>query len=190
MLNPNQQMKAIKNSLQEIVDMQEIVKSGIQEIYSMIELRQLNYPTIKKHFGDFDYTDQSDGRIRIVGNWYAENIYMLDVCGHKLWVHKWIAGQLAAAITESCATGFSKFINFADGGGGHCARHKLHDIKRGLSTHAWGISVDLNPTMYPYGSDKKLPKDCVQIFNKYGFIYGGVWRTPDPMHLEFSRFMF
>lgn len=190
MIDPNNTVRAIRHMMQEVVDGQAIVTQTIQEIYAMTRNSTLNYQQIKGYFGEFEYTEQPGGRIRIIDNWYAENIRLLEVGKHRLWVHKLICGQLAAAIAECISLGYSKAITFEDGGGGFCARHKMHDPKRGLSCHSWGIACDLSPVKYPYGGEAAPPQAVVQIFNKYGFLWGGNFRTPDNMHFQFSRFLF
>jgi hypothetical protein len=55
------------------------------------------------------------------------------------------------------------------------------------SNHSWGLAIDIDATQYPLGSTKRLPQWIVDLFKKYGFDYGGDWRTrPDPMHFEFN----
>lgn len=57
----------------------------------------------------------------------------------------------------------------------------------GLSMHSWGIAVDINPGSNPAGStDTDIPRPIIDIFNKYGFFWGGNWegRVADPMHFE------
>jgi hypothetical protein len=51
-----------------------------------------------------------------------------------------------------------------------------------LSTHSWGIAVDLNPT-----SNRVDPK-LVQVFVDHGFVWGGNFtQRPDPMHFQRAR---
>lgn len=60
-------------------------------------------------------------------------------------------------------------------------------VKKGTgkaSTHAWGISVDLNA-----GTNQKNPGDMperlIRIFEKHGFLHGRAFN--DPMHFQFAR---
>ncbi len=65
-----------------------------------------------------------------------------------------------------------------------------------LSSHSFGISIDLNTKYSNYWlwekkSDKianyknQIPKEIVKIFEKYGFIWGGNWYFYDTMHFEY-----
>ena len=54
-----------------------------------------------------------------------------------------------------------------------------------LSTHAFGIAIDLCPSQYPLGSDKRLPAEVISCFTKVGFFYGGDFNgRKDPMHFQ------
>ncbi|MDA7848210.1 SH3 domain-containing protein [Sulfurospirillum sp.] len=61
-----------------------------------------------------------------------------------------------------------------------------------LSAHSFGISLDINVKNSNYWKwDKnlafrnKIPKEIVDIFEKYGFIWGGRWYHYDTMHFEY-----
>lgn len=56
-----------------------------------------------------------------------------------------------------------------------------------VSTHAWGIGIDLNPTEYPLGSTKKQDRTLNAIFLDHGFINGEIWSRPDPMHWQYAK---
>jgi hypothetical protein len=63
-------------------------------------------------------------------------------------------------------------------------------VKRGgkdLSTHAWGIAIDLNPHIAPYGEQGNQPDFIIEAFVKRGFEWGGNWEHPDPMHFQACR---
>ena len=68
-----------------------------------------------------------------------------------------------------------------------------------LSAHAFGITIDIN-TAYsnywqwdcgcknedaPLGYKNRIPMGIVEIFEKYGFIWGGRWKHYDTMHFEY-----
>jgi len=54
-----------------------------------------------------------------------------------------------------------------------------------LSTHSWGIALDLNPHIAPMGErDHKQPVFIVDAFLKRGFCWGGNWLYPDAMHFQ------
>lgn len=58
---------------------------------------------------------------------------------------------------------------------------------RGLqkkSTHAWGISVDLNASENPLGARPVMDGRIISIFEDHGFLWGGRWARPDGMHFQ------
>ncbi len=66
-----------------------------------------------------------------------------------------------------------------------------------LSAHSFGIAFDLNPSLGGYWKwsgapegqafdyDNNIPQALVEIFEKYGFIWGGKWHHFDGMHFEY-----
>jgi hypothetical protein len=56
-----------------------------------------------------------------------------------------------------------------------------------LSTHSWGIAIDLNPETNAQGGAGNMHEGIVDIFRRFGFKWGGDWsgKTKDPMHFQF-----
>jgi|SRR5450755_1520722 hypothetical protein len=56
-----------------------------------------------------------------------------------------------------------------------------------LSTHSWGIAMDLNSESNPQGSDGDMDSELIDIFRHAGFEWGGNWpgKIRDPMHFQF-----
>jgi hypothetical protein len=56
-----------------------------------------------------------------------------------------------------------------------------------LSTHAWGIAIDLNPETNPQGTAGNMDPAVIATFRESGFEWGGDWqgKTRDPMHFQF-----
>lgn len=56
-----------------------------------------------------------------------------------------------------------------------------------LSTHAWGIAIDLNPETNAQGSNGDMDPAVIEIFRKAGFEWAGDWqgKVRDPMHFQF-----
>ena len=71
---------------------------------------------------------------------------------------------------------------------GGCYTWRLKRVNAQLSTHCWGISVDLNPATNQLGTYGNQNQDVVDIFKDAGFIWGGDWRpkkSADPMHWQY-----
>lgn len=59
----------------------------------------------------------------------------------------------------------------------------------GLSTHSFGITIDINPDTNPYttADTHDIPPAVSDIFKRNGFIWGGDWRpAKDWMHFEYA----
>ncbi len=185
-------LENIRHRFQEIRDQHNMLTEDIEIIYSQLEkkkFRTLPLIKIEQIFGKFEYTEKSNGGINILNNWQNDNIIILKVNDLTVWCHKLIAPQLAGAFSEIYARGLQGEVNFEGGGGCFVPRHKCWDPKRGLSFHSWGITLDIRPREFPYGSSARQNPYVVSIFRKWGFFYGGDFRTPDPMHYEWCRFV-
>ncbi len=68
---------------------------------------------------------------------------------------------------------------------GGCLQFRSKRNGRGFSTHAWGIAIDLNAETNLPGTRGDMPDDIVKVFKEAGFIWGGDWRHPDPMHFQY-----
>jgi hypothetical protein len=59
------------------------------------------------------------------------------------------------------------------------------------SMHAWGAAIDLNTEYADYWLwsrgvyRNRIPMEIVNIFERYGFIWGGKWGHYDTMHFEY-----
>jgi hypothetical protein len=59
-----------------------------------------------------------------------------------------------------------------------------------LSRHSWGIALDANVKDNPYGKKSIMNPVIVEIFKRWGFCWGGDFKTTDGMHFEFVRFVY
>ena len=93
--------------------------------------------------------------------------------------------QIRGAIRELIALGLEDTITSYSG----CwaPRHILRDPDAGLSHHAWGIAIDVNVPQNPFGAPPDQDPDMVEVFERWGFIWGGDFIQPDGMHFEYRR---
>ncbi|HND77247.1 MAG TPA: M15 family metallopeptidase [bacterium] len=70
---------------------------------------------------------------------------------------------------------------------GGCFNFRLKRTTNKLSTHSWGIAIDLNPATNALGTKGNMNPSIVKIFKNNGFIWGGDWAdlNCDPMHFQF-----
>lgn len=71
-----------------------------------------------------------------------------------------------------------------------CFAPRPKRVNGDLSTHSWGVAVDLNADTNPLSLDGKLRMDIrptsIAEFEKRGFAWGGRFPRPDDMHLQFA----
>ncbi len=70
---------------------------------------------------------------------------------------------------------------------GGCFNFRAKRSSGKLSTHSWGIAIDLNPETNAMGRPGDMPRELVDVFESIGFTWGGRWsgRGKDPMHFQF-----
>ena len=149
---------------------------------------------VESTFGRFAWRDHPTerGAIEILGEWQRQNIVsiappfeMRDGRGRRLSVircHRLAAPALERVLNDLKRRGICHVLNTFDG----CfvPRHMGWNPDRSLSRHAWGIAVDVNARLFPYGSQDKQDPRLIAAFARQGFAWGGDWRTRDPMHFE------
>lgn len=70
---------------------------------------------------------------------------------------------------------------------GGCFNFRAKRSSSKLSTHSWGIALDLNPETNAMGRDGDMAPGIVEVFESFGFTWGGRWSGAgkDPMHFQF-----
>jgi hypothetical protein len=53
-----------------------------------------------------------------------------------------------------------------------------------LSTHCWGIALDLNAMTNGLGEKGDMDPAIIEIFKHHGWTWGGEWSRSDPMHFQ------
>jgi hypothetical protein len=163
-------------------------------------IKVLDDSQIRAVFGDFEYTEARGGRIRIREDWIKNNIEeitvpMLKDIGLKtIQIHRKARGPLERVFERIEAAGLEDLLLTCDGT--FVPRHKGWSASRGLSSHSWGIAIDLNVAWNPYGA---LPaaagthgslRELVPFFEAEGFAWGGYFEPLsicDGMHFELAR---
>lgn len=70
---------------------------------------------------------------------------------------------------------------------GGCFNFRAKRSGSKLSTHAWGIAIDLNPETNAMGREGDMAPGIVKVFESFGFTWGGRWTGAgkDRMHFQF-----
>lgn len=169
---------------QHLIDaLDEATKSWLSQHIKTILPVPKNQKQIEEFFGKIEYTDLDGGYVKVTNNWVRENIVniSLPIVGYKS-IHRKMLPVFISVLNEimhkclECQV--HEFYTW-------CTRHKMHNPKRSLSTHSWGIAVDIDPTNNLPGTKGKISEELVFVFERHGFSWGGHWETPDPMHFEY-----
>ena len=97
----------------------------------------------------------------------------------------------AAALQELSDAGLASLIHVADtrryGGcfSARVTRSLAGSAGHNLSRHTWGAAIDLNPSDNPYGGAPHMDQRVIDAFVRHGFVWGGTFLIPDPMHFEY-----
>lgn len=106
---------------------------------------------------------------------------------HRIRAHTLVADALVDALMACFEAGVPRHrLKY---GGCYAWRAMRGGAK--LSTHTWGIAVDLEPAEnrlgVPYIRGKMLDKRVVDIFKDRGWTWGGDFNRPDCMHFQAAQ---
>jgi hypothetical protein len=102
---------------------------------------------------------------------------------NRITCHRKTAGLFQKIFGEIRSHGWDREIQSF----GACYNYRSKRFSNKLSTHCWGIAIDLNPNSNITGMDGDMHWGIIRIFDKYGFRWGGHWPgyLKDPMHFQF-----
>ena len=146
-----------------------------------------------------EYGTPYDDEGELDHQWYSENteVFQLPFWMVLSWdtdrkidrfrAHKKVGGAIVDAIAELgwIHRNDLRGKNLDRFGGVFNFRAKREGDK--LSTHSWGIAIDLNPHIGKLGSvldARYYPKSIVKVFERRGFEWGGRWDYPDAMQFQ------
>ena len=103
----------------------------------------------------------------------------------KIYCHKRLISTFTNVFQTILDNNLRKHITSFSG----CYVYRGKYNNRQLSTHSWGISIDLNAENNEHGSRGSMHPDIVDIFQTYGFEWGGSWKRKDknPMHFQWCK---
>lgn len=97
--------------------------------------------------------------------------------------HRRLTGIFARVFEQIVSAGLQARVRSFGG----CFMYRPQRTGGRLSTHSWGIAIDLNPETNGLGSVGDMDAEVVEIFREAGFTWGGKWtgRGRDPMHFQY-----
>jgi D-alanyl-D-alanine carboxypeptidase len=107
-----------------------------------------------------------------------------DVTVTRITVHKFLVPTFEQVFAQIGAAGLQNKVTKL--GGAFSFRQQRTGSK--LSTHSWGIAIDLNPETNQQGTVGDIDLGVMTIFQDNGFEWGGTWspQRRDPMHFQFA----
>ena len=140
--------------------------------------------------GTMTFTILEDGWIQPDDAWVEANIATstVPILG-DVTCHRVMLPQLAEALAEIERQGLASLIRAEDYAGCYAPRFIDRNPDLPLSNHAFGLAIDLNSDTNQLGTTGDMDPRIVEIFEKWGFEWGGHWERPDPMHFELARLL-
>ena len=137
---------------------------------------------VKEMFGDFQIKERDGVWITTEPEWREENIQnkRMPILGITR-CHRLMWEPLEGALNQILEEGLEEYLSIEEwrSSGGCYAPRRINRFDAGgsISRHAWGIAIDIN-------TKSSYPPRVVQIFNDWGFAWGGTWTSPDEMRFE------
>ena len=137
---------------------------------------------VKEMFGDFQIKERDGVWITTELEWREENIQnkRMPILGITR-CHRLMWEPLEGALNQILQEGLEEYLSIEEwrSSGGCYAPRRINRFDAGgsISRHAWGIAIDIN-------TKSSYPPRVVEIFNDWGFAWGGTWTSPDEMHFE------
>jgi hypothetical protein len=100
-----------------------------------------------------------------------------------IYCHKLLTPVVSELFAKIASQGLTSEIRTFGG----CFNYQPKRQSSKLSTHCWGIAIDLNPETNRQGSAGDMHPEIVALFREYGFKWGGDWsgKSKDPMHFQY-----
>lgn len=163
-------------------------------------IRPLAWDVLDNMYGPLHYVSNSNGSITLQDNWAASHIvnFTHPLLARMHLTHLRVHNQALAAFTsvfdaiEQAGPAVSDCLRTC--AGTFVPRHMGWDRTRQLSSHSWGVAIDLNTEWNAYGSrpqEAGLPGSVIELvpyFAQFGFAWGGHFsgKDRDGMHFELA----
>lgn len=144
---------------------------------------------IKEALGEFSYPAGSSDELVQNDEFLSDNIVTVDVpLLGEVTCHRVVVEMLEGALLQINDEGLANLIDPGEFAGCWNARfiRTVTGVPSGVSRHSWGGAVDINASSNLLGTEGSMDPRLVEIMREWGFIWGGDWTVPDPMHFEFG----
>jgi hypothetical protein len=182
-------LSRVEYFLGEAEQMFDLARTHLEEALREATMKQrpVSIAKIEEIFGKFEYTESSNGTIKIAPKYEYEHFKLITFQDRKFYLHKMVIPQFIGMLGECIVNDlWDEVTDYTNGGGIFSPRHKYHDPEKELSLHSWaGVAFDLNPQKYPLGSDARPPEKLIEICARWGYYWGGLFEHKDPMHFEY-----
>ncbi|HZQ60296.1 MAG TPA: M15 family metallopeptidase [Casimicrobiaceae bacterium] len=143
------------------------------------------------------YGDPKFNGIMVDPAWESANMVLITdfplVPARRLYVHKLIVEPLRQALGDCAALGDNYRVDTIG-----CFAPRQKNKAAGISTHTWGIAVDINahtnPLIVPrpatpqFGVHYTIPDSWIDCFRRRGWMWGGDFSNRfDGMHFQLCR---
>ncbi|MCU1373517.1 MAG: hypothetical protein JWO68_803 [Actinomycetia bacterium] len=132
---------------------------------------------LKEQLGEFSATAGRGGMLTLDPAWTAAHLVTVDlpVLG-RVTCNRVIVAALRGALEE---IGARHLLGPVDRRAAGCWNPRTIAGTVEPSRHAWGGAVDI----VPFDDDPEV----IDVFERWGFTWGGRWVSPDPVHFEYVR---
>jgi hypothetical protein len=148
----------------------------------------VNPPIVMKEiFGEFSAYPQSadPAYLTVDPKWYDSHIVTrtVPILG-SVTCNRTLFPALIGALTDVQKAGLGNELHIYSGC--YAARTVARRPTAPPSQHAYGAAIDINAPENPYGAQPTMDPRIVRIFQRWGFLWGGRFLTPDGMHFEYG----
>ncbi|HEU4319903.1 MAG TPA: M15 family metallopeptidase [Acidimicrobiia bacterium] len=144
---------------------------------------------IKQALGEFSYPADTGAQLEQDEVWMSENLVIeeLPILG-TVTCHRVVMEMAEGALNQVVEEGLAALVRPEDFAGCWNARfvRTVTGEPSGVSRHSWGAALDINARSNLMGTEGDMDPRLVEIFEQWGFLWGGNWAVPDPMHFEYG----
>jgi hypothetical protein len=98
----------------------------------------------------------------------------------KIYGNYVLENPLRTAFRALCSQGLAQELQTFDG----CFNIRKMKGGAGYSMHSWGLAVDFNAALNPFGGPVNFSDEFIKCFANSGFEAGALWGNPDGMHFQ------